>query len=111
MPRTFRQWQLAQGSRNSRRLIERHKPMGYVKGLWVVCGENVWIKFSSKMGGMYSGSSASTQLTSIRNDPIKAYVSAFQMITICQDQSQPAGESDPGRSWVDCITVIRGRLI
>jgi putative transposase len=32
MPRTFRQWQLAQGSRNSRRPIERHKPMGSVKG-------------------------------------------------------------------------------
>jgi putative transposase len=32
MPRTFRRSQLAQGSRNSRRPIERHKPMGSVKG-------------------------------------------------------------------------------
>ena len=36
------------------------------------------------------------QRISIRNGPIKASVSAFPMIAIYQDQSQPMGESVPG---------------
>jgi hypothetical protein len=107
----FRQWQSTQISRNARRRIERRKPMEFARGSSAVCVENVWIIFSSMMTDMYNGSSGNTWLTTIRNDLIKALVSVFPIITICQSQSQPAGASDPGRSLADCITVIFVQLI
>src|SRR6266508_2064269 len=111
MRRTFRQWQLAQESRNSRRPIERHKPMGSVKGLWVICEGNVWIKFSSMMAGTYSGWSENTRHTSIKNDRIRVLASVFPQSIICRRQSQQVGESPRRQFLADCITAIRVRLI
>src|SRR6266540_1544699 len=107
MPRTFRQWQLAQGSRNSRHPIERHKPMGSVKDLWVVCEENVRIKFSSMMTGTYSGWSKNTRHTSIKNDRIRVLASVFPQSIIRRSQSQQVGESPRRQFLADCITAIR----
>jgi hypothetical protein len=82
-----------------------------VKGLWVVCEESVWIKFSSMMAGTYSGWSENTRHTSIKNERIRVLASVFPQSIICRSQSQQVGESHRRQFLADCITAIRVRLI
>ncbi len=85
--------------------------MGYVKGSWAACGENVWIISWFMTTSIYDRWLRNTRHTSIRNDRIKGLNSKFLISMNCQDQSQPADASPRRQSLVDCITVIRVRRI
>ncbi len=80
--------------------------MPSVTAFWEVCGESVWITYSSSRRSSCSVSLVPMSSTSIEPDRIKASHNRFQNgLATLSLQIEMVARSSVCQSWVDCTTI------